>query len=136
MIRFLRAGESSIRLSHLTFLDGWTHLPDPKGRSGIRSRLNTCMGCHRHFPPSTSQHRCISLPLLLLASLKTTDVLYPAAVCTTWAALLWGSPFAPGSHQVAAYRIPRSGSRRHSSSVRPAQCAHRLAGNSKTLDNT
>jgi hypothetical protein len=40
-------------------MDGWTHLPNPQGLSGIRSRRNSCVGCHKPILQSTGQHKCV-----------------------------------------------------------------------------
>ena len=39
--------------------DGWTHLPYPQGRNGIRSRLTSCVGCHKPIHQSTGHHQCV-----------------------------------------------------------------------------
>jgi hypothetical protein len=38
--------------------NGWTHLPDPRGQSGIRSRQSMCVGCHEGIRRLDPQHLC------------------------------------------------------------------------------
>ena len=69
---------------------GWTHLPDPRGPSGIRSRQSMCVGCHKGIRRTDPQHLCrFATTGFDLDGLQFVPVVSPI----TWDVFSVGEPF-------------------------------------------